>query len=159
MIVILEREDGHAVGGFADPAGGTFDAAGDFDRVLPANDDSYAVLRIVDPGGDMVLGASQMRDLLADIDRLGARTRRPIERRGLDRLRVMAERCREDPTLHLRFVGGPVELVCVDCGRPVNPTEALVVHLATNPMKVCPSCTGALRQTNSVGDIRDSSGA
>jgi NMD protein affecting ribosome stability and mRNA decay len=34
----------------------------------------------------------------------------------------------------------PVELVCGDCGRPVNPTEAPEVRLATNVMKVCPSC-------------------
>jgi len=44
----------------------------------------------------------------------------------------------------------PVELVCVDCGQPVNPAEAVEVQLAPKAMKVCPSC---------LGQLRDSSGA
>ena len=40
----------------------------------------------------------------------------------------------------------PVELVCVDCGRPVAPTEVLEIRLTTKVMKVCPSCRlGVLR--------------
>jgi hypothetical protein len=38
-----------------------------------------------------------------------------------------------------------VELVCVDCGRAVNPVEALDIHLARRVVKVCPSCHGGLR--------------
>ena len=38
-----------------------------------------------------------------------------------------------------------VELVCVDCGRALNPVEALEIRLATRVMKVCPSCMGGLR--------------
>lgn len=35
-----------------------------------------------------------------------------------------------------------LELVCVDCGRAVNPVEALEIRLPTHVMKVCPSCMG-----------------
>lgn len=105
IIVILEGEDGREVRGLPDPAGGSFDAAGDFDRVLPEGDDSFAVLKLVDPDGDTVIGAGQMQDLLADIDHLAAFELKPVERRGLDRLRVLAERCRENPILRLRFIG------------------------------------------------------
>ncbi len=104
IVVIVEREDGQEVRGFPDPAGGTFDAAGDFDRVLPEGDESFTVLKLVDPDGDTVLNATDIKGLLADIDRLAALALNPVERRGLDRLRVMAEHCREDPTLHLRFI-------------------------------------------------------
>jgi hypothetical protein len=33
--------------------------------------------------------------------------------------------------------------VCVDCGRDLDPAEALEIHLAK--MKVCPTCMGAVR--------------
>ena len=101
----VEREDGEEVRGFPDPAGGTFDAAGDFDRVLPEGDESFAVLKLVDRDSDTVLNVGHIEGLLADIDRLSALALKPVERRGLDRLRVMAEGCRKDPTLHLRFIG------------------------------------------------------
>jgi hypothetical protein len=105
ITVILEREDGREVRGFRDPAGGTFDAAGDFDRVLPEGDESFAVLNLVGQYGDTVLTATDIAGLLEDVHRLAASALKPIERRGLDRLRVMAEHCRDDPTLRLRFIG------------------------------------------------------
>ena len=105
ITVIVEREDGREVRGFPDPAGGTFDASGDFDRVLSEGDESFAVLKLIDPDGDTVLTAADLNGLLADIDRLAALALNPVERRGLDRLRVMAQHCRDDPTLRLRFIG------------------------------------------------------
>jgi hypothetical protein len=35
---------------------------------------------------------------------------------------------------------GRVEFVCGDCGRALNPVEALELRLANSVMKVCPSC-------------------
>jgi hypothetical protein len=46
-----------------------------------------------------------MLDLLADIDRLALMERTPAERRGRDRLRVMADRCRAEVHLYLWFIG------------------------------------------------------
>jgi hypothetical protein len=40
-------------------------------------------------------------------------------------------------------------LVCVDCGRDLDPAEALEIHLGK--MKVCPTCMGALRAVT--GDV------
>jgi hypothetical protein len=102
---VVETEGGEQVRALPDPAGGTFDAAGDFDRVLPEDDDSFPMLKLVDPDGDTVFAATQLKDLVAEIDRLGNLTLKPIERRGLERLRVMAEVCRQQPNLRLRFLG------------------------------------------------------
>ena|SRR5688572_2315194 len=105
ITVVVETEGGEQVRSLPDPAGGTFDAAGDFDRVLPEVDDSFPILTLIDPDEDTVLSAVQMKDLVAEVDRLSSLTLKPIERRGLKRLRAMAELCREDPNLRLRFVG------------------------------------------------------
>ena len=88
-----------------DPSGGTFDAAGDLDRVLPVADSSFALLKYVDPDGCAVFNSLQMPDLQNDLDRLAALDLAPIERRGLERLRVMADLCRSGSNLYLRFLG------------------------------------------------------
>jgi hypothetical protein len=103
--VVLKLESGKEVRGLADPAGGTFDAARDFDRLLSATDESIRMLKDVDPYGDTVFNALQMPALLTDLDRLTALDLAPIERRGLDRLRVMAERCRDEVHLYIWFIG------------------------------------------------------
>jgi len=33
-----------------------------------------------------------------------------------------------------------VAFICSDCGRPLDPVEALEVDLAQTVMKVCPTC-------------------
>jgi len=73
MVVRLVRGEGETVRGLPDPAGGTFDAAGDFDRVLPDGDPAFAVLGSVNPHGDTVLTTVQMDALLADINELMTR--------------------------------------------------------------------------------------
>jgi hypothetical protein len=67
---VLKRETGDMLRDLEDPAGGTFDAAGDFDRVLPDGDTSFTLLRYIDRCGDTVFNRLQMSDLLADIARL-----------------------------------------------------------------------------------------
>jgi hypothetical protein len=106
---MLRREDGRHVRELDDPAGGLFDAAGDVDRLLelaqyaPAG--GYRLLHYVDPDGNTMFNTLQMTDLLADIEHLLATTTIDIERRGLERLRVLAEACRSGGLLYLWFYG------------------------------------------------------
>jgi hypothetical protein len=51
---VLRRENGDTLRDLPDPAGGTFDAAGDFDGVLPDGDTSFTLLRYVDRYCDTV---------------------------------------------------------------------------------------------------------
>jgi hypothetical protein len=104
--VRLEDVAGNAERAMADPNGGTFDAAGGFDRLLPPwDDESFACWRFVDPYGDTVFNSRQMPSFLDELDRLARDARHGPEERGMRRIRVMAERCRDEPHLYLRFVG------------------------------------------------------
>jgi hypothetical protein len=101
----LRMADGTLIRGLADPAGGTFDAAGDFDPLI-GRGAGYRLLQAVDPGGGeygAVFDAAQMDDLLSDIDLAMSRAALPVEQRGLQRLRVMAVRCREEENLCISF--------------------------------------------------------
>lgn len=101
----LRDAGGDLVRGLVDPAGGTFDRAGDFERLLPFDDQSFRLLCYLNPYGDTMFNTVQMADLLTEVDQLAGRDPKPIERRGLDRLRVLAERCRDDPHLYVWFIG------------------------------------------------------
>ncbi|MFI1990510.1 hypothetical protein [Actinoplanes sp. NPDC020271] len=87
-----------------DPSGGLFDAAGDFDRLLDPGNPALGLLSAVDPHGETRFGANQMRQLLAELELLLIGATAGAERRGLMRLRAMAERCAEDQG-ELVFVG------------------------------------------------------
>lgn len=101
---VLYDDEGRQVRGFADPAGGTFDAAGDFDRLVGV-DDSLVVWSSLDPEGEVSLGAAQARELLAEIPTLITASRPGPERRGLERLRVLIERLAAEPNYVLTFLG------------------------------------------------------
>jgi hypothetical protein len=102
----LRDERGSAVRDLPDPAGGTFDAAGGFDELVPEDDDlSFPLLRCVDRYGDTVFNRSQMPDLLAEVERLAISATQPGAREGLERLRVIAERCRDGTHLYVWFIG------------------------------------------------------
>ena len=103
ILAVLRNEQGEQQLGLADPNGGTFDAAGDLERLIPSNDPTYRLIRQVDPNGNTVFGRLQMQDLLADIDRL--QPTRPVETRGLARLRRLAELCRDGVRLDLWLIG------------------------------------------------------
>ena len=60
------RRDGGQVRALPDPSGGTFDAAGDFDRLIPREDPAFPMLGRVDPHGDLRLDASDMAVLLSE---------------------------------------------------------------------------------------------
>ena len=101
----LRDERGNAIRGLDDPSGGTFDAAGDFDRLLAAGSPTCRLLHYVDPYGDTMFNSVQMSDVLDDIERLGQQELKPTERRGLDRLRAMCHRCRDSVHLYVWFIG------------------------------------------------------
>lgn len=90
-----------------DPTGGTFDAAADLDRFV----DSYPydqvepglpVLASLDPGGETVMPSGVMGQLISDCARALTLVAAGAEKRGLLRLRALAEECsrRPDSALH-----------------------------------------------------------
>ncbi len=104
--VYLRDERGRELQGLADPAGGTFDAAGNFDRLVPrADDETYPCWRAVDRDETTVFFSQEMPAFLLELARIRMSARSDLERRGLDRLRVMAERCLSDSALALWFCG------------------------------------------------------
>ena len=102
--VRLLDEQGRQQRDLPDPAGGTFDAAGDFDRLIDVGSD-LPVWSGIDTENDTRVGGREATMLLAELDYLEAEANDGPERRGLARLRVMAERCRDDTRLALVFVG------------------------------------------------------
>lgn len=95
---------GQPVTGLADPSGGHFDSAGDFDRLIPA-DARWPLLSQVDPYGDLELVPDLMPGLIAEISALLSEARTGPESRGLLRLRALAEACAETPDATLVFRG------------------------------------------------------
>lgn len=77
----------------SDPAGGLFDAAGDFDRLVALGNPALRLLGQIDPHGETRLDASQMPQLVAEVELLLVQATASAERRGLMRLRALAERC------------------------------------------------------------------
>lgn len=96
---------GIRVVGMSEPAGGAFDAAGDFDRLIPTADPTFPLLGLIDPYGDLTLSQPSMRELTIEIDRILPQAREGPERNGLRRLRAMAEICTATPDGTLVFQG------------------------------------------------------
>ncbi|MDG4798190.1 hypothetical protein [Micromonospora sp. WMMD1082] len=87
-----------------DPDGGSFDAAGDFDRLIPRDDPAFPLLGQVDPYGETHLGPTDMGSLITEVDRLLSRAKPGPEYRGLMRLRTMAIHCSTEQQ-QLVFIG------------------------------------------------------
>ncbi|GAA0947771.1 hypothetical protein GCM10009554_44770 [Kribbella koreensis] len=96
---------GGAVVRLPDPAGGTFDAAGDFDELVPVDATEYPVLSQVEPFDDKSFSPAEMDRLIVEIDRLVVSATSDLQRKGLLRLRALALTCRDSPGSTLRFVG------------------------------------------------------
>jgi hypothetical protein len=110
IYVELRDRTGRARTGLPDPCGGTFDAAGDFDRFIDQPPyglvpDGLPILESVDPFGDTTLSSGVMGRLIADCTRALAVAKDGPERRGLLRLRVLAEECSRDPESALVWIG------------------------------------------------------
>jgi hypothetical protein len=100
---VLLNHEGAEVRGLSDPGGGTFDAAGDFDRLL--EDELWPPGAVIDPHGDTTLASTAVMDLLRCLPALESRARAEPEKRGLARLRVMAERCASSSGFLLKCEG------------------------------------------------------
>ena len=89
---VLTHEDASRFTELPDPAmGGTFDAAGDFDRLIPAHDDaSFACWRFIDFYGRTVFNRRQMPVFIEELDRLLPSAKNGPERNGMLRLRMLA---------------------------------------------------------------------
>jgi hypothetical protein len=86
---------GHVRRHLPDPTGGDFDSAGDFDRLLHATAGG-SVFDLLDEDDDVTLESDQMDELIAGIAELISEGVQPAERRGLMRLRAMAQACARD---------------------------------------------------------------
>ncbi|MEU4623016.1 hypothetical protein AB0G04_23965 [Actinoplanes sp. NPDC023801] len=98
------RVAGEQIQRLPDPAGGFFDAAGDFDRLVFHESSTLGLLGRLDLHGETRFGASQMQKLIADVELLLTLAKVGVEYRGLMRLRSMAEHCAEQHG-ELVFIG------------------------------------------------------
>jgi hypothetical protein len=112
MGVVITLEINGRVVSLPDPSGGTFNAAGDFDRLLPLETQlpvSFSVatpmLGRIDPYGEVSFGSADMKAIAGEALALSAHAKEGAEQRGLDRLRVLAERGSHEPGSVLRAVG------------------------------------------------------
>ena len=102
--VELLDEMGGPVRETPDPAGGTFNAAGDFDTLLDLPG-PWQMWSGIDRYADTDLDHTQAALLLADLTRIRPLARTGIETRGLDRLATLARICAQSPGYTLRFHG------------------------------------------------------
>jgi hypothetical protein len=101
--VVIDR-DGHQVRAIGDPAGGTFDSAGDFDRLLE-HVPTLVVWSAIDPYGTTTFDSAQASALLHELPAVAELAHGGPERRGLDRLALLASVCAADDGMTLRFIG------------------------------------------------------
>jgi len=74
--------------------------------IVPANpDDAYPLLSGIDPFGKTVFNHLQMASFLAEWDRVKDRAHDESQMEAWKKVKEMAEACREDRDLYLRFVG------------------------------------------------------
>jgi len=73
--------------------------------VPPAADHNYVLLSGIDPFGKTVFNHLQMGAFLKEWDRARDRARDDSQVEAWQRVKTMAEACREDRDLYLRFVG------------------------------------------------------
>ena len=103
----LVAENLTPVTGLGDPAlDGTFDAAGDFDRLIPAFDDtSFVCWRLIDPYDNTVFTAGQIPAFLEELNRLLPQARQGPELNGMLRLRALARLVIQGRDLSLLLAG------------------------------------------------------
>lgn len=74
--------------------------------VIPASSDpKFALLSGIDPFGKTVFNHLQMENFLEEWDRIQERTRDESQKEAWKKVKEMAEACRHDRDLYLRFVG------------------------------------------------------
>jgi hypothetical protein len=74
--------------------------------VVPiSNDETFVLLSGVDPFGKTVFNHTQMEAFLREWDRAKDRVRDDSQMEAWTKVKQMAETCRQDRDLYLRFVG------------------------------------------------------
>ena len=89
----------------ADPSGVDFNAAGDFDRLLPVPAKTFPILARIDPYRDTAVLSVDMPALASEVALLLQQAKQGPERHGLLRLRALALAGRAEPDAFLRFSG------------------------------------------------------
>lgn len=88
-----------------DPTGGTFTAAGDFDRLIPADHPQLPLLSALDPFGEWSVPFDRLRDLAAEVAVVAGKATEGPESRGLARLAAQVESCVGAVDQRLIFMG------------------------------------------------------
>ena len=96
---------GQRIVGLADPTGGTFDAAGDFDGLLPLDAATFPTLSRIDAEGVAEFGTSEMAAIVDEAAGVLALTDANPERRGVLRLQALAAHGSRMPVATLRITG------------------------------------------------------
>jgi hypothetical protein len=74
--------------------------------VLPAREETdFPVLRGIDQFGNTVFNHLQMQTFLQEWERIQDRARDESQKQAWRKVKEMAEQCRDDRDLYLRFVG------------------------------------------------------
>lgn len=75
-------------------------------QVIPSRDEpEFPLLRGIDPFGNTVFNHLQMNTFLEEWERIRDRARDEAQKAGWQKVKDMAEKCRDDRDLYLRFVG------------------------------------------------------
>lgn len=99
LSIALEDEHGTRIDGVDDPTNSLH-------RLLPpAEDLSSRCLRYIDWYGDTVFNRCQIGDVLSELQLLLGKTRTHGERTLIDRIIGLAQKCRDEPHLYLKFYG------------------------------------------------------
>jgi hypothetical protein len=104
MGVVVTLEVNGQVVSLTDPSGGEFNAAGDFDMLLPFSP-NLLLLSCIDPYGEVEFGPSDMTAIRDEVGSLLALAKEGPEQRGLLRLQTLAAHGSRVPNSVLHSVG------------------------------------------------------
>jgi hypothetical protein len=74
-------------------------------RILPFGNNTFPLLQFIDPYGDTIFNGIQMRAFLPEWSQLTYCVTDGEESEFMLKVRAMAERCKHEPHVLLRFVG------------------------------------------------------
>jgi len=74
-------------------------------RIWPIADGSFPLLQYIDPYGNTIFNQVQMGQVLKELEILSSKTNEGDETLLVSKVRTIAQRCRDNPRAHLRFVG------------------------------------------------------
>ena len=99
MTIRLQDVDGEKIDEVYDPHGLIASC------LPPLTDESYHCLRFIDPYGDTYFNELQIETFLAEWDRIFDKAQDKEAKRLSIEIKSLAQRCKEEPHLYLRFLG------------------------------------------------------